>query len=251
MLWEELSGVSSWWGVPWCVGGDFNVVRYPSERLGSDRISSDMRDFLEFIFCMGLVDLPLEGGSVTWSNSQSRSRLDRFLLSPTLEDHFSIIAQSRLPRILSDHFPIMLTCGIMQKRRCPFRFENMWLKEEGFFDKVQQWWGSYSFSGSSSYILVQKLKALKLDLRRWNAEVFGDMNSRKNLLLASIQEMDAKEEVRLLSSEEKLAKGRFKTELEKVLLMEEIHCCQKSQALWLREGDKNTRFFHRTANSNH
>jgi hypothetical protein len=23
MLWEELSGVCSWWGIPWCVGGDF------------------------------------------------------------------------------------------------------------------------------------------------------------------------------------------------------------------------------------
>ena len=230
--------------------GDFNVVRYPSKRLGSDRISPDMREFSEFIFTMGLMDIPLEGGTITWSNSLSRSRLEKFLLSPSLVDHFSKIAQSRLPRILSDHFPIKLTCGIMQKRRCPFRFENMWLKEEGFFDKVQQWWGSYSFSGSSSYILVQKLKALKLDLRRWNAEVFGDVNARKNFLLACIQEMDAKEEDGQLSSEEQLAKGHAKTELEKVLLMEEINCRQKSRALWLREGDNNTRFFHRIANSN-
>jgi hypothetical protein len=181
-----------------------------------------MRDFSEFIFCMGMMDLPLEGGSVTWSNSLSRSRLDRFLLSPIFGGSFFQIAQSRLPCILSDHFPIMLTCGIMQKRRCPFRFENMWLKEEGFFDKVQQWWGSYSFSGSSSYILVQKLKALKLDLRRWNAEVFGDVNSRKNLLLASIQEMDAKEEVRLLSSEEKLAKGHSRLNWRKYCLWKRL-----------------------------
>ena len=50
LLWEELSGISSWWGVPWCVGGDFNIVRYPSKQLGLARISSDMRDFSEFIF---------------------------------------------------------------------------------------------------------------------------------------------------------------------------------------------------------
>uniref|UniRef100_A0A2N9H5P7 Reverse transcriptase domain-containing protein n=1 Tax=Fagus sylvatica TaxID=28930 RepID=A0A2N9H5P7_FAGSY len=62
--------------------------------------------------------------------------------------------------------------------------------------------------------------------------------------------MDALEEDRHLSSEEQLAKGHLKTELEKVLLMEEINCRQKSRALWLREGDNNTRFFHRIANSN-
>ena len=30
-LWEELCGLNSWWSVPWCVGGDFNVVKFPSE----------------------------------------------------------------------------------------------------------------------------------------------------------------------------------------------------------------------------
>ena len=59
------------------------------------------------------------------------------------------------------------------------------------------------------------------------------------------------EEERHLSLEEKLAKGQLKVELEKVLLMEEINCRQKSLALWLREGDNNTEFFHRIANSNH
>uniref|UniRef100_A0A7N2LEX3 GRAM domain-containing protein n=1 Tax=Quercus lobata TaxID=97700 RepID=A0A7N2LEX3_QUELO len=34
-FWEELSGLCSWWDVPWCVRGDFNVVRFPSERFGS------------------------------------------------------------------------------------------------------------------------------------------------------------------------------------------------------------------------
>ena len=226
------------------------LVCYPTERLGTDWISSNMRDFSDFIFSMGLLDLPLEGGNITWLNSRSKFKIDRFVVSTSLEDHFSKISQQRLPRILSDHFPIKLTCGFMQKRRCPFQFKNMWLKEEGFLDKVNQWWVSYSFHGSPSHILVQKLKALKLDLRRWNAETFDDVNLPKNHLLVSIQNLDEMEEVRHLLSGEKLTKDQLTNELEKVLLMDEISWRQKSRATWLWEGDKNTRFFHRVANSN-
>ena len=76
LLWEELSSICSWWDIPWCVGGDFNVVRYPSKRAGSDQMSPAMRDFSNFIFSLGLLDIPMEGGSMTWSNSISHSRLD-------------------------------------------------------------------------------------------------------------------------------------------------------------------------------
>jgi exonuclease III len=31
-LWDELAGLMSWWEIPWLIGGDFNVVRFPSER---------------------------------------------------------------------------------------------------------------------------------------------------------------------------------------------------------------------------
>jgi hypothetical protein len=250
LMWEELAGIASWWEVPWCVGGDFNIVRYPSERVGSTTLSHSMRDFSEFIFTMGLLDLPMEGGNFTWSNARSRSRLDRFLCSSSLIDHFSNIVQRRLPRLLSDHFPILLNCGFMQKRKSPFRFENMWLKSVGFHAMVKQWWDSYLYSGSPSYVLVQKLKSLKIDLRRWNKDVFGDVNSRKNDLQVQIQDFDLLEETRPLSVEEGVMKDHLKADLEKVLLLEEIKWRQSSRATWLREGDKNTKFFHRVANSN-
>ena len=65
------------------------------------------------------------------------SRLDRFLLSSDLEEHFPNIRQKRLHRLLSDHFPVLLEGGNFHKSSHPFRFENMWFKAEGFVEKVR------------------------------------------------------------------------------------------------------------------
>ena len=55
----------------------------------------------------------------------------------------------------------------------------MWLKAECFVDRVRWWWLSYRFHGSPSFILAQKLKALKADLKIWNEQVFGNVEIHK------------------------------------------------------------------------
>ena len=144
----------------------------------------------------------------------------------------------------------MPECGDGHWGRRPFRFENMWLKAEGFLEKVGSWWTSYQVDGSSSYILAKKLKSLKMNLKKWNEEEFGNVSIKKTRLFQELQSLDSIEEVRVLTEEERLTHTRTKMELEKTILLEEISWRQKSRALWLREGDKNTRFFHRVANSN-
>jgi hypothetical protein len=49
-LWDELAWLMSWWEMPWYIGGDFNVVRFPSERLGVSDYSAAMEEFSKFIF---------------------------------------------------------------------------------------------------------------------------------------------------------------------------------------------------------
>jgi hypothetical protein len=51
----------------------------------------------------------------------------------------------------------------------------MWLKEEGFVDKIRGWWESYNYQGTPSFIFAKKLKALKGDIINWNKTVFGNV----------------------------------------------------------------------------
>lgn len=106
----------------------------------------------------------MQGGSFTWRgglNNQIQSRLDRFIVLEDWEGYFSGAIQSLLPRIVSNHCPILLDCGGTRKGPSSFRFENMWLKEEGFKDLLRNWWVGFQFRGSFSFKLFEKLKALK------------------------------------------------------------------------------------------
>ncbi|KAG2667198.1 hypothetical protein I3760_15G101200 [Carya illinoinensis] len=246
LMWEELSGLHSWWDLPWCIGGDFNIVRFPSERSGDSRLSSAMSEFSDIIFDLNLVDLPLIGGPFTWSNNQTWSRLDKFPISPDWECHYPGVCQKRLSRLCSDHFSILLDGGGIQGGRRLFKFENMWLKSEGFVDRVRSWWSTYQFQGTPSYIFAAKLKALKTNLTLWNAQIFGDVGVQKKTMLEQIQNFDRITEVRVLTPEELSRKAELGSELERILSLEEISCRQKSRALWLKEGDRSMKYFQLT-----
>ena len=97
-------------------------------------------------------------------NNQSWARLDRFLVNTSWLDQFSGVLQSRLPRPLSDHFPVLLEGGGLRRGPSPFRFENMWLKVEGFQDLIRSWWWEIEVRGSASFRLATKLKEIKQKL---------------------------------------------------------------------------------------
>ena len=83
-FWLELQDLYGLTFPLWCVGGDFNVIRMISEKLGDSRLTFNMRCFDKFIRESGFLDPPLRNADFTWSNMQVApicKRLDRFLFS--------------------------------------------------------------------------------------------------------------------------------------------------------------------------
>ena len=116
------------WNTAWCVIGDFNIIRYLSERLGCKAFSPAMFAFSDFIEANYLVDLPLEGALFTWlrdSGTNCMSRIDRTLALVDWVDHFGNVSQRVLPRVVSDHYPLLVVASSVNKDRSAFKFENI------------------------------------------------------------------------------------------------------------------------------
>ncbi|KAF3625972.1 ATP-dependent zinc metalloprotease FtsH [Capsicum annuum] len=136
------------------------------------------------------------------SNHQCNARLDRFLYSMEWEENFRNFRQRILPRATSDHNPIILECGIWEQRQSYFKFENWWLKVEGFNQLVHEWWNGFLVEGCPEYKLCTKLKMLKLKLKKWSRNAFSEMANRKNSLLEELSVWDKTWENRELSQDE-------------------------------------------------
>jgi len=251
-VWEEIADVRGLMEGPWAICGDFNTTRYVSEKRNCNRRSRGMIEFSDFIEDMNLIDLQLQDGNYTWfkgDNHDTASRIDRFLLSEEWDDCFSNIKQSPLQRLASDHIPLALQGGSWIKKKNYFKFENWWLGTAGFNDRIKEGWNSFSFKGRPDFVLSCKLKALKHKLKDWSRSEAGNLVIQRKQTLEQLAEMDMILEYRPLTEEESAKKADLTLELEGLIKNEEVAWRQKSRALWLKEGNRNTKFFHKVANT--
>lgn len=138
-FWDKLHGVRARWQGLWVVGGHFNVIRFVHEKNSGGRITKSMRDFDGLVRSARLRDSPLSNAKFTWMNNQSRlvlSTLDRFLVSRDWEDAYPFFFQKVLPKVTSNHWPVMLHTNAQSFGSKPFRFENMWTTHHSFRELI-------------------------------------------------------------------------------------------------------------------
>jgi hypothetical protein len=195
-----------------------------------------------------LQDLGFKGSIYTWTNKNHgdntiHSRLDRFLATTDWISMFPNYLNTHLVRYKSDHCLILLDfspffCNRSKSRSHYLKkFEQVWTTDADHINIVKDTWQKHR--GSIDSKLQQTLNAL----HSWGSKTFGIIPKRiKNCQqdLQKLQQLQPHQNINSqITNKEK--------ELDELLEKEELWWRQHSRTLWLRHGDKNTKFFHKKA----
>ena len=100
--------------------------------------------------------------------------------------------------ISSDHRPLLLMLNpsgeLARWKRKPFRFEEMWLADQGCGDIVRRAWDN-GVDGHKMYKVVTNIKKCKKMLKSWSKDHFGNVKNQikvKKDLLWRAEEESAK-----------------------------------------------------------
>ncbi|KAH0661787.1 hypothetical protein KY284_026718 [Solanum tuberosum] len=180
-LWNAIYSINQSIVYPWLVGGDFNVILSPEEKIGGLPVyPSEVEDFAFCTNSCELVDIRLNGSPFTWWNGRADDecifkRLDKIFVNNLFLGEMGNVKLDILARSGSDHAPMLLTCGGQVPHLYkPFRFLKFWTEKEEFKEVVQQNWVA---DGTSDVFvnLKLKMKRTRQALRKWSRECYGDI----------------------------------------------------------------------------
>ncbi|KAJ6405030.1 hypothetical protein OIU84_013079 [Salix udensis] len=186
-LWAHLQDQSSAnLNRPWAILGDFNAILSHADRAGGSlQWSTYMEDFPTCLQRAGLIVVPYTGLRYTWHNGRRdgqaiQRKLDWVLGNQALLDQWPNAHATFLPRIESDHSPMVLRfMDCHQSSRPPkaFRFLNLWTERDDFMDLVRDNWAN-RIQGNPFFILTSKLQILKGVLNRYHRKTTSHISSR-------------------------------------------------------------------------
>ncbi|XP_026383991.1 uncharacterized protein LOC113279510 [Papaver somniferum] len=241
-FWQILSTYSQYVEEPKCFIGDFNALSSVREKFGGDQsLNNTITHFNNFIRDNHLLDLGFSGPAYTWNNGRQfhsliRQRLDRVLASPDWCLTFETSGVLHLPRLSSDHSPIILnTCRNTPRNPPSYKFEAYWCAHPDFLKVVLESWNI-----NLTVDLIGKLACLGGFLKSWSKNNIGCIKNKIRNLKKKLLHLQSLNPSTTTLQQEKIVADK----LNEYIIMEDTYWEQRMKITWLKTRDRNTKQFH-------